>query len=80
MEFEEKKEYWLHTTNDLSEMLLKKKYRNTNLQSHMARHYYTRHWIIQIRVKNLKRKLRKTLIKLRKTNNLDLLVNASLIS
>ena len=45
----------------------------------MATHYFTKNWISKIRVGNMKKKLKKTLIKLKKRDNLDLLVDASLV-
>ena len=44
----------------------------------MARHYFMRNQIAKIKVKNLKKKLKETLIKLKEKDNLDLLDDASL--
>ncbi len=71
-------EYWLEKVNDHLEMLPKRANKATNLQKHMARHYYTWHMVSHIRVKNLKRELRKTLIEQRKKDKFDLLVEPSL--
>ena len=49
--------------NEHLENLLKKEERNNNLQRHMARHYFTRNQIAKVRVKNLNKKLKETLIK-----------------
>jgi len=77
--FEKDREYCLVRVNEHLEMLLKKANRDIKLQRHVARHYYTRNWINKIRVRNLKKKLKKTLIKLRKRDNLDFFSDASLI-
>lgn len=45
----------------------------------MARHYYVRNMVCKIRVKNMKRKLKKNLRKLKKRDNLDFLVDSSLV-
>jgi len=39
-------------------------------------HYYTKNWINNIKVRNLKKKLKKTLIKLRKRDNPDFISDA----
>jgi len=58
---------------------LKGKNRATNLQRHMDRHYYTRNRVSQIRIQNLKRKLKETLNQQNKGDKLELLVEASFI-
>jgi len=65
--------------NDNLENLLRNANKATNLQKHMARHYYTRNWISKIKVRNMKKKLKKTIIKRKKRYNLDFLVDASFI-
>ena len=44
----------------------------------MVRHYFTRNKIAKVRVKNLRKKLKETLIKIKEKDNLDLLAEASL--
>jgi hypothetical protein len=61
------------------EKLLKRANRETKLQKHMARHYFTRNLICKIRVKNMKKRLRNDLKKLKRRYSLDLLADASLI-
>jgi hypothetical protein len=61
------------------EKLLKRANRDTKLHKHMARHYFTRNLICKIRVKNMKKRLRKTLKKLKRRDSLDIFVDASLI-
>jgi hypothetical protein len=79
VEIEKDKEYWLGRVNEYLEKLLKRANRDTKLQKHMARHYFTRNLICKIRVKNMKKRLRKTLKKLKRRDSLDILVDASLI-
>ena len=62
------------------EMLLKKDNRNKNLKIHMAMHYYTRNKVSQIRIKQLKKKLKKTLMRQKEKDKIDMLVEASLIA
>ena len=45
----------------------------------MARHYFTKNQIAKTKVKILKKKLTETLIKLKEKDNLDFLVEASLV-
>lgn len=47
-DFEKNREYWLDKVNCHLEKLLKRANRATNLQRHMARHYYTRNRVFQI--------------------------------
>lgn len=73
------REYLHERVNEHLENLVRKEKRVTNLQRHMARHYFTRNQICKIRVRSMKRKLKKTLIKLKKKDNLDFLVEDSLV-
>ena len=75
---EKDKELWLDRVNIHLEKLLKKAERDNNFHRHMARHYFTRNQIAKVRVKNLRKKLKETLIKLKEKYNLDLLAEASL--
>lgn len=59
--------------------LLKKANRDTTMQRNMARHYYARNMICKVRVKNMKKKLKITLRKIKKRYNLDILPYASLV-
>jgi len=45
----------------------------------MRRHYYARNIVCKVRVKNMKKKLKRTLRKIKKRDNLDLLDDASLV-
>jgi hypothetical protein len=56
VEIEKYKEYWFGRVNEYLEKLLKRANRDTKLQKHMARHYFTRNLICKIRVKNMKKK------------------------
>jgi hypothetical protein len=75
----EKDKYWLGRVNEYLEKLLKRANKDTKLQKHMERHYFTRNLICKIRVKNMKKRLRKTLKKLKRRDSLALLVDAPLI-
>jgi hypothetical protein len=59
---------------------MKRANRDTKLHKHMAMYYCTRNMISQIMIKQLKKKLRKTLIKKKKKDKLDFLAKDSLIS
>lgn len=61
------------------EKLLKKAYMDTTMQRNMARHYYTRNMVCKVRVKNMKKNIKRTLRKLKKRDNLDLLADSSLV-
>ena len=78
-EFEKNKEYWLGRVNEYLEKLLKRANRETKLQRNMARHYFTRNLICKIRLKNMKKRLRKSLKKPKRRDSLDILDVASLI-
>lgn len=73
------REYLLEKVNEHLDNLLRRAYKATNLQRHTARHYYTRNCICKIRVRKMKRRLKKTLIKLKNRDKLDFLDDASLI-
>jgi len=49
------------------------------MQINMERHYYARNIVFKARVKNMKKKLKRTLRKLKRRDNLDLLEDASLV-
>lgn len=61
------------------EKLLKKANRDTNMRINMARHYYARNMVCKVRVKNMKKKLKRAIRKLKKRDNLELLVDASFV-
>ena len=60
------REYLLEKLNGHLEKLLRKANKATNLQRHMSRHYFTGDQICEIRVRSMKRKPKKTLIKLKR--------------
>lgn len=78
-ELEKEKENWLGSVNEHLEMILKKADKGTNLERHMERHYFIKNQICNIRVRNMKMKLKKTLNKLNKRDNLDFLADASFV-
>jgi len=59
---------------------LKKENRDTSIQINMAMHYYARNMVCKVRVKNMKKKFKRTLRKLKKRDNLDLLEDAYLVA
>jgi len=66
--------------NEHLEKLLKKVNRDVTMLRNMARHYYARYMVSRVKVKNMKGKLKKTLKKLKKRENLDLLADAYLMA
>lgn len=74
------KVYWLDKINGHLEKLPKKARRDNNLQRHMAMHYCTKNRVSQVRIKQLKKKLKETLISKKDKDKLDLLVEASLMA
>ena len=58
MEINEDKELWISRVNEHLDKLLKKAKRDNKLQRHMANHYQTRDAISQIRLKQLKKRLK----------------------
>jgi hypothetical protein len=79
-EIEKDREYWFDRVNFHLEKLLKRENRNNNLQRHMAMHYYTRNKVFQIRIKQVKKKLKQTLMRQKEKEKLDLLAEASLMA
>jgi hypothetical protein len=80
VEIEKDREYWFDTVNCHLEKLLKRENMNKNLQRHMAMHYYTRNKVFQIRIKQVKKKLKQTLMRQKEKEKLDLLDEASLMA
>ena len=78
-EINEYKEYWLGKVNDHLENLLRRANRDKRLQKHMAAHYYTRNLILREKVKQMKVRLRKTLINQKEKVKLYFLADATLI-
>lgn len=76
----EDKVYWLDKVNGYLEKLLKKANKNNNLQRHMVMHYYTRNKISQVKIKQLKSKLKENLIGKKDKDSLEILAEASLIA
>ena len=77
-EIEQDKEIWLDRVNVHLRKLLKKEERDNNLHRHMEIQCFSRNQIAKVRVKNLRKKLKETLIKLKEKDKLDLLAEASL--
>jgi len=61
------------------ENLLNKENKDIVMQRNMGRHYYARNMVSKVRVKNMKKKLKRALRKLKKRDNLDLLADPSLV-
>lgn len=78
MEINQDKEYWLGRVNEHLEKLLKRAKRDNNLQRHMENHYCAINIISQIRLKQLKKRLKEIQMKLKEKDSLDFLVEASL--
>jgi hypothetical protein len=79
VEIEEDKDYWLGRVNKYFEKILERANRDTKLQRNMAIHYFTRNMICKIRLKNMKKRLRKSLKKLKRRDSLDIFYYESLI-
>lgn len=75
-----KTEYWLDRVNGHLEKLLKRDKRDKKFQRHMATHYYIENQVYKVKVKQLKEKLKETLIKQKEKGNFDILDYASLIA
>jgi hypothetical protein len=80
VEIEKDREYWFDRVNFHLEKLIKRANRNKNLQRHMAMHYYTRNEVFQIKIKQVNKKLKKTLMRQKEKEKLDLLAEASLMA
>jgi len=76
---EENKKYLFEKVDVHLEKPLKKENRDTAMHRHMTRHYYTRNMVCKIRVKNMKKKLKKTLEKLKKKDNIQFFSKSSLV-
>ena len=79
MEISEGKEIWLSRVNQHLEKLLKRAKRENNLQRHMENHYCAGNIVSQIRLKQLKKILKETQMKIKENDSLDLLAEASLV-
>ena len=79
MEINEGREIWLSRFNEHLENLLNEAKRDNKLQRHMTSHYLTRDTISQVRLKQVKKRLKEAQMKLKEKENLDLLAKASLV-
>ena len=80
MEINEDREFWLDKVNFHLDKLLEKANRNNKLQKKMAIHYYIRNGVTKVKIKQLKEKLKETLISQEEKGKLDFLVDASIIA
>ena len=62
VEINEDKEFWLDKANFHLEKLLDKANMDNKLQKKMEIHYYTRNQVAKVKIKQLKDKLKETLI------------------
>ena len=79
MEINVDRESWLDRVNIHLEKLLHKANRDKQILRHMADRYHTRNKICNIKVTELRDKLKETLISQKEKGKLDLLVDASLV-
>jgi len=79
-EINEDKEFWLNNMNLHLEKLLDKANMDKKLQRMMAIHCYTRNQVAKVRIKQLKAKLKETLISRKEKGELELLSYASMVS
>jgi len=77
-EIEEDRETWLDRVNSHLEKLLQKANRDNQIIRHMARHYRTQNKICNIRVKQMKSRLKQALKSKREGDRLRFLAEASL--
>jgi hypothetical protein len=54
--------------------------RDIKLHRHMAMHYYTRNRVSQVRIKQLKKRLKETLMRQKEKDKLGLLTEASFMA
>lgn len=72
--------YWHEKVYHHLEKLLKKARIVNNLKIHMAMHYRTKKRVAQVRIKQLKKKLKETLISQKEKYKLDILDETSLMA
>ena len=72
----EDREYWLDKVNDHLEKLLDKANKDNHLLRHTAHNYQTRNTICNIKLKQLKNKLKETLKDKNERDNLEILDEA----
>ena len=80
MEINENKEYWLDKVNGHIEKLLDKAKRDNQMLRHTAHHYQTKKRICNIKVKQMQNKLKETLKGKNEKENLEIIVEASMIA
>jgi len=80
MEINEDKDISLDKFNFHLENLLDKANKDKKLQNKMAIHYYTRNQVAKVKIKQLKEKLKKTLIRQEEKGKLHLFSDASMIA
>ena len=78
LQINEDREYWLSKVNDHLENILDKSNRDNQLLRHMAHHYHTRNMISNIKLKQLKNKLKEILKDKNERDNLEMLAKASM--
>jgi len=80
MEINENKNFWLDKVNFHLEKLLDKVNKSNKLQKKMAIHYYTRNQVSKVKIKQLKEKLKETLISQQEKGKLYFLIDESMIA
>ena len=78
LETNENREYWLDKVNDHLEQLLEKSNMDNQPLRHITHHYQTKNMICNIKLKQLKNKLKETLKDKKDRNNLEMLVEESM--
>jgi len=78
LEVHHDKEYWLNRVNEHLEKLLEKENRDNQKLRHMAHHYQAQNMIANVKVKQLKNKLKETKKEQKDEGNLEMLVEASM--
>lgn len=79
MKINEDGEYWIYKVNGHLDKLLDKANMDSQMLRHMAHHYQTRNKICNIKVKQMKNRLKETLKGKGEMENMDMLVEASMI-
>jgi len=78
LKINEDRQYWLSKVNDQLEQLLDKANRDNQPLRHMAHHYQTSNIICNIKLKQLKNKLKETLKNKNERDNLEILAEVSM--
>lgn len=80
MEINEDREFWIEKVKFHLENLLDKANKDNELQNKMAIHYYTRNQVTKVKIKQLKEKLKETLISQEDKGKFNFIMDSSMIA